>query len=303
MTLCYAILEPVIRTVRMLVRFVREVVRTVCTTVVMIIRSIRLLIAFICQRLPWPFSLLCRLVVRVVEVIEVVVETVCREVIERVIEWIEVVLEYVYYALRWVCWAADWVAFRWLELLWCKLGFRPRKFLRVCIRVLHGPANPAPVSLQDAAAAMAGAARILGPCNIELVVLDAGFVDLPQFLTGTECNAGAILSDRWRTFSRLACSNSLLQIQPVITVYFVEDVADGSGCAFPGTDWLLVESPVSGPDPRVIVHEIGHLADLGHSDDPNNVMAEGFVGTADQITRGQCCILRSSRFVTFVAPG
>jgi len=73
-----------------------------------------------------------------------------------------------------------------------------------------------------------------------------------------------------------------------------------SGCAYPGSDWVMVDAEGDG---TVVVQEIGHLADLwSHSSDPNNVMTDQSGGTHDQITQFQCCMIRTSRFVKATAP-
>ena len=229
--------------------------------------------------------------------VETVTKWICEEVIDRIISWVEVVLEYVYYVLEWVCWLVDWILFRWLDFLLCWFGFRPRRVLRVCVKILTDPAGSSAVSLSDANNMMADAAAIFARCDVRLVIVETTFLDLPEFMTTTSCGFGSMFSAFWLAFSERACHN-----HPVVTVFFVERMTNASGCAFPGTDWVIVPNPANGGDGTVVVQEIGHLADLwGHSDDPNNVMTDQpGGGTHDQITRVQCCMIRSSRFVSGV---
>lgn len=296
MTVCNWILSPIIALVRTLVRTVREVVRTVCEWVSTIIRTVREVVERICRSLPWPLSALCNLVTRLIEVVETVWDWVCREVIDRIIRWIEVVLEYVYYILRWVCWAIDW-AFRLPELLLCLIGLTPRKFMRVCVKILtDAEGNPA-IAVADVQNMMRDAAAILERCNIRLILNSTELVRKEEFLEGTTCNFGGMFSDFFLWFSERAC-----QFPSAVTVYFVRDIDEASGCAYPGTNWVTVDEDGDG---TTVVQEIGHLADLwSHSSDPDNVMTDQRDpgGTHDQITRWQCCMIRTSRFVSIVPP-
>lgn len=300
--ICSAVLVPVIGVIRTFIRIVREIVRTVCELVTTTIRTLKEVCEEVCGWLG-PFSFLCDWVCKVIEVVETITEWVCTEVIDRIISWVEVVLEYVYYILKWICWVVDWILVRWLEMLLCSLGVRPRKFMRVCVRILNDPENGPAVTVEQVRIMMADAARILARCDIQLVVEDVAFLDLPEFMTTTGCDFGSMFSRFWLTFNELACASRIAEVQPIITVYFVESMSNAGGCAFPGTDWVIVANPANGGDGTVVVQEIGHLCDIWpHSDDPNNVMTDQPGGTHDQITAGQCCIIRSSRFATLSPP-
>jgi hypothetical protein len=287
MTVCNWILSPVIVIVRRLIRTVREVVRTVCEWVSTIIRTIIEVVEKVCTWLPWPLNKLCEWVTKVIEVVETVWDWVCEEVIDRIIRWVEVVLEYVYYVLKWVCWIIDWV-FRLPELIFCLLGVEPKKYLRVCVKILtDSKGNPA-IAPEDVNSIMQDTARIFTQCKLELIVESVELVEKEEFLDGTSCEFSGMFSDFFLWFSEQAEAGC-------VTVYFVNSIVDASGCAYPGTDWVTIASSGRG---CTVAQEIGHLADLWkHSDTPGNIMTNP---CGDDVTRFQCCMIRTSRFASIV---
>ena len=291
---CALVLAPVIVVIRTWIRTVREVVRRVCEWVSTTIRTVRTVVERVCRALPWPLSALCNLVTKVIEIIETVWNFVCREIIERIIRWIEVVLEYVYYVLRWVCWVVDLVR-RGPKLLLCMLGVSPTRFMRVCVKVLTDAEGTPAIPLNRVDGMMRDAAAILARCNIRLIVQRTELVRKPEFLDNTRCEFSGLFSDFFVFLSEQACGEA-----STVTVYFVRDIAAASGCAYPGTNWVTVDGQGDG---TVVVQEIGHLAGhFWHTSDPNNVMTDQSGGTHDQITRFQCCLFRTSEFTSIVGP-
>jgi hypothetical protein len=139
------------------------------------------------------------------------------------------------------------------------------------------------------------AAAIFGRCNVRLVVCSIEIVVKPEFLTSTTCEFSGMFKRFFTWFSANTCGCC-----STVTVYFVQDMIGAGGCAYPGTDFVIIPANADG---TVIVQEIGHLCDLwAHSSDPNNVMTDQGGGTHDQITEGQCCMIRTSRFVRFALP-
>ncbi len=302
MTLCNLILQPFLIVLRVLVRVFVEIVRTVCNWVTTTITTIKEVVEEVCSWLPWPINKLCDLVTKLIEVVETITEWVCEEVIERVLRWIEILLEYVIYIAKWVCWVIDWIVYRWWAYLLCLAGLEHKKYLRVCVKILNNrETGNAAVSIPDLNSMLADAATIFNRCNVELVVEDVRFIGYDEYLTSTSCNFSSTFSGFWLLFSRLACRN--YSISPVVTIYMVESMTDAGGCAFPGTDWVIVANPSNGGDGTVIVQEITHLTDVWpHSSDPNNVMTNVGGGTHDQITKSQCCFIRTSKYVTLNPP-
>ena len=291
--ICNLILTPIVVVVRTLIQVVREVVRTVCEWVSSTIRRIVEVVERVCSWLPWPLSEICTWVTKLVEVIETVWTWVCREVIDRIIDWVEAIFTYIIYIARWVCWVIDWIV-RLPELLLCLVGIETPKVMRVCIKVLTDAAGNPAVQPAELDGMMRDAAAIFARCNIRLVVESSELIQKEEFLTGTRCEFSGMFSDFFLWFSARACPCC-----PTVTVYFVSSMDGASGCAYPGTDWVIVASPGGGGDGTTIVQEIGHLADLwAHSSDPNNVMTDQPGGTHDQITDWQCCMIRTSRFAS-----
>jgi hypothetical protein len=311
--MCRLILEPVILIIKTFIQVARDIVRTVCEWVTRTIRTVREVVEKICKSLPWPLSLLCKFVTKVIEVIENITEWVCHEVIDRIFEWVQVVMEYIYYIARWICWIITWITIRWIEYLLCRAGIEISKNIRVCVKVLSEnitDKKTGAIIIQPAVtntelnAMLSQASAVFRQCNINIIVDSIDIIGHPEFLRTTTCDFGNTFSSFWVTFSREACSSK--KLFPVITIYVVEKMTNAGGCAFPGTDWIITNNPANsrGGLPlsagNTIVQEIGHLCDLfAHSSDPNNVMTDQPGGTSDQLDEHQCCIIRSSRFVTF----
>lgn len=292
--LCISILSPVVTLIRTLLQIARQIVRTVCEWVSSVITVVKTVVEEVCKWLPWPLDKLCDLVTKVIEVVETVWNWVCHDVIETIFEWVEIIIEYVVYVLKWVCWVIDWV-WRGPELLLCHLGVRPRKFLGVCVKILADEAGNPAIPVADVQGMMRDAAAIFRRCNITMVVCGFEIVVKPEYLSTTTCEFAGMFERFFTWFSANTCGCC-----STVTVYFVKDIKDASGCAYPGTDWVTVDEDGDG---TVVVQEIGHLCDLwAHSSDPNNVMTDQSGGTHDQITESQCCMIRTSRFVRFVRP-
>jgi hypothetical protein len=288
MTSCHSVLTPILVVIRTVIQTVREVVRTVCEWVSSSIRTVRTVVERVCSWLPWPINELCNLVTRVIEVFETVWNWVCREVIDRIIEWVERIVEYVAYIVRWVCWVISW-AVRGPALGLCMLGVKPPRFLHVCITVLTDEAGTPAVSWGKVDRDLRQAQAILRNCNLQLVVTDRRRLTKPEFLDGTTCEFAGMFRGFFTWFAARECGGCA-----AVTVYYVRSIPGAIGCAYPGSNWVTV---AAGGDGRTMVQEIGHLADLwSHSSDPNNVMTDQPGGTADQITEFQCCMFRTSRF-------
>jgi hypothetical protein len=292
--ICNAVLTPIVVLIRTVIQIIRDVVRTVCDWVSTVVTTIKTVVEEVCKWLPWPLDKLCDLVTKVIEVVETVWNWVCHEVIERIVDLVEIIVEYVIYVLKWVCWVIDWVV-RFPDLVLCWLGIEPRRFLSVCVKILADGAGTPAIPLTTVLGMLRDAATIFDRCKISLVVCSIEVMPKPEFLTSTTCEFSGMFKRFFTWFSAHTCGCC-----SSITVYMVKDIKDARGCAYPGTDWVTVDASGDG---TVIVQEIGHLADLwAHSSDPDNVMTDQSGGTHDQITSGQCCMIRTARF-TRGAPG
>lgn len=202
---------------------------------------------------------------------------------------LEVPLEYALFVAQWLAWVLDW-PLRALEMSLDACGVRPAKRLALTVRILtdaHGtPALAEGVvreRLQRAEALLAG-------CGVRLDVAALELLEQPAALEPLECRPRGMLRRffTWFAARSAGCGTAL-------TVYFARDIRGVSGCAYPGSDWLLLDR---GGDGTVLVHEILHLADVWpHSRDQDNVMASGWRGSHDRISAVQRLLLRSARFV------
>ncbi len=296
MILCSWILSPVITIIKKLVEIIRTIVETVCEWVSSVITVIIDVLTEVCELKWWnPLSWVCFWVPKAMEALKTVWDWVCEEVISTIIDIIEVFVIFIEYILKWVCWLIDWIVFRWIDFLLCRVGFEPRRCLRVCIKVLTDASATPAATTAEVDAAVVQAQTVLSNCNIDIVVLETTFIEKTEFLDTTSCGFGGMFSAffRWFSWNTCRCCNT-------VTVYFVRSMTNAGGCAYPGSDFVIVanDRPPIGMG-NTMVQEIGHLCDLfAHSSDPNNVMTDQPDGTSDQITENQCCIIRSSRFVS-----
>lgn len=296
MHICVAVLNIVKVIVRRIIEIIREVVRTVCGWVTTIIRTVKEVVSKVCKKLPWPLNKLCKWVTKLIEVIETVVEWICKEVIERIIDIVEVIIEYVFLVLDWVCWVIDWV-FRFLcDLIWCWMGIKPKKYIRVCVKILTDEKGNPAMSEQKVRRLLKEAQARFDQCNIELVVVRFEFVEKGEYLSGVSCGFSALFKGPHLWFTANACPQPLGSFLQPITIYVVKDVGSGKGCAIPGTNYIIVDQEASD---ATIPHEIGHLCDLWkHSDDPENVMYSPTSNVSRKFTRNQCCLIRSSKYAS-----
>ena len=285
MTICHTVLTPIVVLLRTFVQIIREFVRTVCSWVSNVIRTIRTVVERICRWLPWPLSALCRLVTRVIEVFERVWTWVCRNIFERVVSWVEAIVEYIVYILRWVCWILAWPP-RLIAILLCRLGVRIPKYVHMCVRVLTDAEGVPAAEWEKVERDLQEAARLFRQCGISLVVIDRRRVEKDEFLTGTTCDFTGLFTSFFTWLSQNECVGC-----SSVTAYYVRDIAEAAGCSYPGSNWFTIDASGDG---STLVHEIGHLSDLTHTDDVNNIMFGR--GSGSQITASQCCFYRTSRF-------
>lgn len=294
MTICYTIITPVIILLRTLVQVIREFVRRVCEWVSRVIEIVRRVVERVCRWLPWPLSELCKLVTRLIRVFETVWRWVCHNVLERVVSWVEVIVEYVIYIARWVCWVIG-LPPRVIGVLACMLGISEgRRYIHVCVRVLTDAEGVPAAEWEKINTDIKNATLLLQQCDIELVVTDRQRLEKPEFLTGTTCDATGIFTDFFVWFSRNECVGC-----SSITAYYVQDIHEKAGCAYPRSNWFTIDA---GGDGSTFAHEIGHLCDLLHTDDPTNIMNSNG-GSGSQIAPWQCCMYRTSHFALSAACG
>ena len=294
MIICSWILSPVITIIKKLVEVIRTIVETVCEWVSSVISVVQTILEEICEFHWWnPLSWFCFWVPKVVEVLKTVWDWVCHNVISTIVDIIEVIVTIVEYILKWVCWLIDWIIFRWIDYVLCKIGFEPRRCLRICIKILTDARGIPAATFTEVDLAVAQAQTILNRCNIDIIVTEKVFVEKPEFMNSTSCGFWGMFTSffEWFSWNTCRCCN-------MMTVYFVQSMTNAGGCAYPGSDFIIVTHRSTTSMGNTMVQEAGHLCDLwAHSSDPNNVMTDQPGGTSDQITDNQCCIIRTSRFI------
>jgi hypothetical protein len=295
MQLCQAILTPIEVIVTALIRIVREIVRTVCESVVTVVRTVREVTERVCRWLPWPLNKLCDLVTRIIEVFEEVVEWICREVIDRIISWIEILIRYVFYLIRWICWIIDWIPRFILDFLPCLVGIKVRKGIRLRIKILrYGDSDAETVDTVQRHIRVSNAV-LAEECNVELNVLSIEFLDAPDNMKTFDCGAAGLFSAQHVFFDRNQ-ERDAGALSPTITVYYIEDITNARGCHIPRTDYVVLDQGASDDS---LAHELGHAGDLTHSADVTNLMNVP-ARTASNLSRSQCCLIRSSRIASVV---
>lgn len=296
MHICVAVVNMVKVTIRRVIEVVREVVRTVCSWVTTAIRTVKEVVKKVCKWLPWPLNKLCDLVTKLVEVIEYVTEWVCKEVIERIIDYVEIIFEYIFYIIDWICWLVDWIVRFFLELIWCWMGIRPKKYIRLCVKILTDNKDVPAMTEAEVRTLLKEAQARFHQCNLELIVTGFEFVRQEKYLTGVPCGFGALFKESHLWFTENSCAQPFGSFLVPITAYVVKDVGGGKGCAIPGTNYIIIDKDASN---ATIPHEIGHLADLwAHDDDPENVMHAPTSDDSKKFTKHQCCVIRSSKYAS-----
>ena len=222
------------------------------------------------------------------------VEWVCEEVLIKVLIGIlKVIVEYIFYILTWICWIIDWTP-RGIDLLFCLFGLRNRRFLHVCVKVLAGDRRDPPWDLAEVERLLEETDTRLNQCNVNLCVVGFEIVETDRHRTDLPCGFGSLFTSHHHWFVRNECppEGSIIPI----TIYFVESIDGARGCSIPGSNYVLVDPGASN---ATIAHELGHLADLWlHSDEPTNVMFTPTTNDSVNFTRNQCCMIRSSKYVT-----
>lgn len=295
MRVCYAVIDTIEWFVTVLIELFRTVVETVCGWVTTIIRTLVEVAKKVCSWLPWPLDKVCDWVTELVEVITTVTEWICEEVISRIlIGIIELIVRYVFYIVRWICWLVDW-PLRGLDLLFCLIGVHLPRTLHVCVKILTANDGTPATTRERVKPILDRAAELLKQCRINLCVDSIEFVRKADLLTGVECGAGQFFSKAFPWFEKHACKKGPLSTTKPLTLYFVDSMADANACTIRQTSYIVLTDGANGAS---VVHEFGHHADLLHRDDPQNIMFAEPSATKDKLTEWQCCMMRSSEFVS-----
>ena len=292
MYVCVAVVNIIRMVLDILVAIVEWVIQTVCNWVSSILEFAEEVCEKVCGWLG-PFSFLCDWVCEVVRWTETVWDWVCEEVLVGVIVgFMHTLIEVINYVLTWVCWLIEWIP-RGIDLLLCKGGFKNRRWVHFCIKVLErDAANPVWTHARVDQLIVETEAR-LRQCNVSVCVTGFETIETEKHLS-VDCGAGLLVDADFYWYKRKEC-RGVGAIQPV-TLFFIEELDGEKGCSIPGSNFMLVDPAASN---ATIAHELGHLCDLWvHSSDPANVMYSPSSNASVEFSGSQCCLIRSSRFVT-----
>jgi hypothetical protein len=205
-------------------------------------------------------------------------------IINKIDEFVEYFIEFIFWVVGWIFWIIG-MAVRWIKLYNCSMNpHPPTVHLTFNVKILADSFGNLSAPIPTVEKKVIEAANILEQCNIILVPkYEVVTVSDSLFNREHEKGAGTIFDYSFSYFNKNADCN--------ITMYVVKRVKNGAGIAIPNTTWLIHDM---GYD-NCIVHEIGHLCDiLPHSTVPGNIMN---VNCGNQIGKGQCCWIRTSRFL------
>ena len=294
MQICAPVVYIVKKVVTTVIAIIKSVVQVVCGWVTTILHHAKKVCNKVCSWLG-PFESLCKLVCKVVEWTEKIVEWVCEQVIVKIIEFVEAVVEYLFYLVYWVCWIVDWILVRWWLYLLCRFGVTDdTRYIHVCVRVLEQDRRNPAWDMAEVERLLDEANARFERCGIRLCVRDIQVIVTENHRTGIACGgAKGFFSGDHVWFSKHECS----PFGPIIpiTIYLVDDIVDAKGCAIPGSNYILIDH---GTSDSTIPHEIGHLSSLTHSDDEANIMFEDETSRSVNITKHQCCMIRTSKYAT-----
>lgn len=256
----------------------------------------------VCRSFPWPFDLLCKVVVAIVEVVEWVVETVTRIVVTVVcvvVDLVEIVLSLasslvhavlsipgIGGILRWIIDVVGWVVGQLAGLgegIAGLIGFLPLKHLELWV-VIQRDRSGLLISEADLAPVIAETERIFharAKVRVHSHVLSLESA-APEYALDVPADAALFAGDLGELGSyyqgvittHISSSNTsrLLRVGAPIVAFVVRDVAGSrTGCAIgPFTDWLVIEAQQFRPLeptkvlPNTLAHEVGHSCGLLH---------------------------------------
>jgi hypothetical protein len=230
MIICSLVLFPIYVILKIIIPIIQQIVTTVCSWVSTVIQVVKQIISRICRRLPWPFNLLCRLVVRLITVFETVWNYVCNVIIQTIINIIIRIITLLIYITRVICIIVNIITGL-PGFLICLLGLSPKKYLRICIKVITDRNGNSRVTNQAIELSIRRMNEAYAQCNIDVIrVGGIERIPMPNVLSTTNCNFGGLFSwwHAWFTQTACNCCNT-------VTVYFVDDIqgATGTSCYTP----------------------------------------------------------------------
>jgi hypothetical protein len=291
--LCTLVTMPIQVVIQYLIPILTQIITVVCSWVSSVITVIQQVVNWVCSWLPWPFNLFCRWVTSFITVLQTVWNWICTNVVSWITTFITVFVTVIYYIVQIICVVIN-IVLSWPQYLACLVNLNVRKRVRVCIKVITdaaGNTQVTPHAIQNSIRVMQEA---YNKCNIEVEITGITYISNPSVITGTSCTFWGLFSwwHAWFAANTCLCCGQ-------ITVFFVDSMVGVSGCAYWGENWCRVDSTAN-TDPSIMAHEVGHLLNLGHSSDPNNIMYESSSATARDFTTRQCCLMRMSSYTSYI---
>ena len=293
MIICTILLLPFYIVLAILIPLITQIVQTVCSWVSSILQVVTQVLSQVCSWLPWPLSTLCNWVTTLVTTLKTVWDWICNTVIQTIITFITQIVSFLIYITRIICIFID-IIIGLPAFFLCLLRLSPPKKLRVCIKVLTNEKGESAVTDDAIKKNIARMISSYRQCNIEVIILGIERIVKPEYLSTTDSSGWSVFSGwhLWFTQRACWCCNQL-------TIFVVDEIIGAGGFTFWGDNWCRVDKDCN-TDDTIFAHEVGHLLNLWHDGDPNNVMFATFSATAHNFTSFQCCLAKRSPFVTYV---
>lgn len=269
----------------------------------------------VCSWMPWPISELCDLVTKVIT------EIVCSivYVVITIVSWVTRIVCEIIFIIDWIIThlvgIIEWLVNRIIslpEMLLCFIGvgFGNKKY-RICPIVIANAEGEPVVPVAVIQRQIETAIEIYRQCNITVEASPISIIEGKSHLADASgCDAGGYFSGDRTEYEHLSCCKGFIEsvkclrfptgiIFPrhILKAIWVDTLESGDrGCYLLPESFILMASTAA---VDTLAHEMGHAADLLHSDDPLNLMTTP-TRTDSQLTDVQCCIIRTSRFVTLL---
>jgi hypothetical protein len=285
---------PLTIVLTVVLQILQQVVSTVCGWVSSVISVVKTVVQQVCDWLPWPLDAICNWVTTVITVLETVWNWVCNTVISWVIQLITTFVDIIIWVLRVICIIVS-VIIGLPGFLLCLLGLRVPKTIRVCVKVITDEEGRSEVTDEAIKTSMATMRKIYAECGVSVAFDGVERIAAPRLLTSTTNSVSDFFSWWHSWFSQHACACC-----GQVTVFFVDQIQGSSdGYTYWGDNWCRVDDRANG-DPTIMAHEVGHLCNLWHVDDNNDLMFANSgppENPRNTLTGFQCCWMRMSPFV------
>jgi hypothetical protein len=241
-----------------------------------------------------PFSFICHIIVNILKGIAAIIDGFVVPIVNGVFTVLDRILDTIRVAVGFVLIGISWI-YRGFDLLACMNGGKELRHLRLTVRVLADQKGTPLVPLAEVEQWVLSAKDVLlAECNV-MLHYDMGMLGVSKKVLSSTFDCG------WPWI--YAANMDLLweKASPCgLTLYVVEGFANAAGCHLHPTEFIMVDrNGGSGANQKglSILHEFCHASGvLPHTGDPKNLMFGA--GAGPQISDYQCCMMRTSRFVS-----